>query len=152
MGCENDARIRWQVWNSVLRDMPFEGTLAGDRKKSAGLKNPKNRFPTSVLSLISAVVKLSRKAEVPLDRLVYRGLGGMKLEDDWFKKDKRGVTAGVELGFMSTTLEKSVAMQYSGVRRGGAGNIMGFEVGAVDFGARLGDLSQYTGTCLGTWL
>jgi hypothetical protein len=127
--------------------MPFEGTPAADRMKEINARAaPKNRFPTAIMSLVSAVVKMSRKAVVPADRAVFRGLGGMRLKDDWFRKDERGVTTGVELGFMSTTLERGVAMQYSGVRRGEAGNVMGFDVGAVDFGARLSDLSQYAGT------
>jgi hypothetical protein len=31
-----------------------------------------------------------------------------------FKKDWRGARGGVELGFMSTTLDKDIALQYSG--------------------------------------
>ena len=38
-------------------------------------------------------------------------------------------------------------MQYSGVEDKEVGSIMVFQVGAVDLGARLDDLSQYPGIC-----
>ena len=113
--------------------------------KGIVLQNPENRYPTSILSRVSAVVKLSRKTKIPSDRKVSRGLGTMRLDDDWFKKNERGLITGVELGFMSTTLERSVARQYSGVGRGAAGTVLEFEVGAVDLGAQLDALSQYPG-------
>ena len=137
----------------MLRQMPFEGTPAGERLKGKNspnqteLKNPENRYPTSILTLVSAVVKLSRNAGVPPGRKVSRGLGSMKLNDEWFIKNERGLSTGVELGFMSTTLDRSVAMQYSGVEDKEVGSIMVFQVGAVDLGARLDDLSQYPGIC-----
>ncbi len=108
---------------------------------------PDNRCTTSILSLVSAVEKQSRITAIPLGRRVFRGLGSIQLGDEWFRKDARGITAGVELGFMSTTVNRSVAMQYSGVQRGEAGTIMEFEVGAVDLGTRLDSISQYPGKC-----
>ena len=134
--------------------MPFKGTVAGDRMiknhKTPEDRTPneldsKHRYPTSILTLTSAAVKLSRTARIPAGRRVYRGLGSMKLGDDWFLPNERGVTTGVELAFMSTTLDRSVALQYSGVGNGEAGTVMEFEVGAVDLGAQLDGLSQYPG-------
>ena len=40
------------------------------------------------------------------------------LGPEWFQRDARGVRSGVELGFLSTTLDQHVALQYSGVSRG----------------------------------
>ncbi len=114
-------------------------------RKGLALSQADERYPTSILTLVSAVVKISRKTRIPAARKVYRGLGAMKLDDEWFRRDERGLTTGVELGFMSTTVEKGVAMQYSGVARGDVGIVMEFEVGAVDLGARLDTLSQYPG-------
>ena len=127
----------WQTWNDFLRNMPFEGTSAGDRikdkiskeGKQITLVNPENRYDTSI----------------PPGRKVSRGLGSMKLDKSWFVKNQRGVISGVELGFMSTTLDRKVAMQYSGIEYKKAGTIMVFQVGAVDLGARLGTMSQYPG-------
>ena len=143
----------WQTWNDFLRNMPFEGTSAGDRikdkiskeGKQITLVNPENRYATSILTLVSAIVKLSRTAGIPPGRKVSRGLGSMKLDKSWFVKNQRGVISGVELGFMSTTLDRKVAMQYSGIEYKKAGTIMVFQVGAVDLGARLGTMSQYPG-------
>ena len=108
-------------------------------------KAPNNRRTTSILALVSAVLKLSRQTKLPQGRNVFRGLGSMKLDDDWFVKNDRGVITGVELGFMSTTLDRDVATEYSGVKRGEVGAVMEFGVGAVDLGAQLDEISQYQG-------
>ena len=69
----------------------------------------------------------------------------MKLGSEWFNPDERGARSAVELGFMSTTLSRHVALEYSGVKRGDVGTVFEFDVGAVDCGARLDPLSQYPG-------
>ena len=69
----------------------------------------------------------------------------MRLGDEWFVKNERGSSCGVELGFMSTTLKRSMAISYSGVMDRGRGCIFEFDVGAVDCGAFLDALSQYPG-------
>jgi hypothetical protein len=68
----------------------------------------------------------------------------MVLGPEWFESDARGVRSGVELGFLSTTLSESVALEYSGVKSG-TGIILEFNVGAIDCGARLDSISQYPG-------
>jgi len=54
---------------------------------------------------------------VPENRLLYRGLGGALLPDQFWKTpedlDLRG---GVEYGLMSTTTERNIAIQYSGLK------------------------------------
>jgi hypothetical protein len=150
--------------------MPFSGTSASDRKDksdSRGVSNVgdlsrqssrleqssnktskdkyPNRYPTSIFALISACNKMSRITEMPPGRRVYRGLGGMTLGNQWFENNSRGVRSGVELAFMSTTENMSVALQYSGIRRGEVGTVFEFDVGAIDCGARLNTLSQYPG-------
>jgi hypothetical protein len=105
---------------------------------------PGNLFPTSIHTLVSAVVKLSRTTTIPPGRNAFRGLGRMKLGSEWFSPDERGARSGVELGFMSTTLSRRVALEYSGVRSG-VGTTLEFLVGAVDCGAQLDSFSQYPG-------
>ena len=69
----------------------------------------------------------------------------MNLRSEWFNPDERGSRYGVELGFMSTTTERNIALEYSGVKRGKVGIIFELDVGSVDCGAQLGNLSQYPG-------
>jgi NLR family CARD domain-containing protein 3 len=118
-----------QKWNGLLRQIP----------KISG-----NKYTTTILVLVSAVLKLSQNTKIPHGRRVYRGLGGMVLDDKWFVQDKRNTRGGVELGFLSTTLNRSTALEYSGVKRG-RGIVLEIDVGAIDCGAQLDCLSQYPG-------
>ncbi len=150
-GLMNDAKVReamlrveevvqayqytgplFQIWNGVLRRMPFS--------KTDGL----NKYTTSIHTLVSAVVKLSRKTVIPVSRKVYRGLGGLTLDDQWFEEDERGVKGAVELGFLSTTFNRSVALMYSGVKRN-KGVVFEIDIGSIDCGAQLNNVSQYPG-------
>ena len=132
----------------MLKAGTVNGVAAGNaanRHTVTVSKAPDNLYPTSILSLVSAALKLSRQSKIPQGRKTWRGFGGLQLDKQWYVKDSRGVTTGVELGFMSTTLDPRVATEYSGVKRGQAGMVMEFDVGAVDLGAQLGDVSQYPG-------
>jgi hypothetical protein len=40
------------------------------------------------------------------------------LDEKWFNSDVRRTRGGVELGFLSTTLNRSTALEYSGVKKG----------------------------------
>ena len=142
-----DDLTQAQPWNSLLRKMPFKGTAAADRRKDADACSdpPGNLYTTSILVLQSAVLKMADKTPVPQGRKVYRGFG-RGLGDEWFVENPRGVICGVELGFMSTTTKREIALDYSGVKKSGVGSMFEFEVGAVDCGAKLDSLSQYPGT------
>ena len=126
--------------------MPFSGTAAAIRTNS-DRPTPQNLYSTSILVLQSAVLKLAAKTKVPVMRKVYRGIG-MKLGDEWFEPNKRGVICGVELAFMSTTTNMEIALDYSGVGKSEVGFMFEFDVGAVDCGAQLDTLSQYPGVSL----
>ena len=73
-----------------------------------------------------------------------RGLGGKVLDEKGFKSNERNTRGGVELGFLSTTLNQSTALEYSGVKKG-RGIVLEIDVGAIDCGADLKELSQYPG-------
>jgi hypothetical protein len=120
-----------QKWNGLLRSMPLND-YAG------------NRYATTIHTLVSAVLKLAKVTRIPEGRRVYRGLGGVVLGEKWFKPNQRGVRGGVELGFLSTTLNRDVALEYSGARSG-RGIVMEIDVGAIDNGALLDFMSQYPG-------
>ena len=44
---------------------------------------------------------------------MYRGLGGVLLPKRFYKLDTTGATGGVELGFLSTTTDRDVAIFYT---------------------------------------
>lgn len=108
---------------------------------------PANLYTTSIHTLVSSNMKLARITKIPDGRKVFRGLGRMKLGPEWFQNDERGSRCAVELGFMSTTQNRHIALEYSGVNSGGAGAIFEFDVGSVDIGAKLDSISQYPGIC-----
>ena len=121
-----------QKWNGLLRQIP---NITG------------NRYTTTIHVLVSAVLKISQTTKVPEGRRVFRGLGGMVLDEKWFNSDVRRTRGGVELGFLSTTLNQSTALEYSGVKKG-RGIVLEIDVGAIDCGAQLDCLSQYPGLIL----
>ena len=59
----------------------------------------------------NGVVKVQRLSVVIK---VHRGLADMKLPEKFLSKDSTGVRTGVEFGFMSTTANEDVALQYLG--------------------------------------
>jgi NLR family CARD domain-containing protein 3 len=120
-------------YNAALRGFPAElhAKLEG------------NRYETTIFCIISGIIKLARLTEVPVDRRLYRGLGGMVLPDAfWGSKD--GFRGGVETGLMSTTTDRRVAMQYSG-KDGKRSTVFEILAGRVDIGADLSWVSQYPG-------
>ena len=68
----------------------------------------------------------------------------MVLDSKWTSKDERGTRGAVELGFLSTTTNREIAVQYSGFDRG-RGTVFEIDIGAVDCGAKLDSISQYPG-------
>ena len=100
-----------------------------------------SHLPPPALSLVqvinSAIVKLG---QLMIARRVYRGQAGMVLPPAFWHKNEANVRGGIEFGFMSTTLNRSVAKQFSA---GGAGFIFEMRMGMIDRGADLAWLSQY---------
>ena len=64
----------------------------------------------------SAVVKLSK---LTFACKVYRGINGRVLPDEFWTANDYGVRGGIESAFMSTTVDREVALEYA---RGGEGN------------------------------
>ncbi len=129
------------IYNAVLRRFPAE---IYDVFKAAN-----NLFPTTIFVLVSAIQKLSRCMDIPPGTLLYRGLGGiMELPDSFFSAATNCKTPNAlgytEFGFMSTTAEKGVAVQYSGVKDNKPkSSIVCICPNSVDRGADISEFSQY---------
>ena len=96
---------------------------------------------------MSALQQISRRTKIPGNLLLYRGIGGMKLPPQFYKsKDSEYHKGFVEWGFMSTTSNKTVAMQYTGVDQGQEHpTILRIRPASVDHGADISAFSQYPG-------
>ena len=78
-----------------------------------------NTFSSTVHVLVSAVVKLSRAIRIPSGLELYRGLGSIaEMPDSFHRVDESGRRGYMEWGFMSTTSDREVAKQVSGVPGG----------------------------------
>jgi WD40 repeat protein len=98
-------------------------------------------FTSTLHTINSGVLKLSR---LQPSTTIYRGISGMKLPRQFLVANEQNVRGGVEYGFMSTTLDESVAISYA---KGGdtdtASTVIQATMGIVDRGAQLDWLSQY---------
>ena len=103
----------------------------------------------------SVIVKSSKVTKAAK---VYRGVTGGLLPDGFWTSNKQGVKGGIEMAFMSTTFDRSVAMSYASVP-GRPALVFEMQMGMIDRGAELGWVSQYpfeaecllaplTGTCM----
>ena len=101
-----------------------------------------NPYSTTLHMINAALTTLAALSDC---QFVYRGVSGGILPESFHEPspvDKfRG---GVEYGFMSTTHDKEVAMEYA---KGGGGLVFEMYMGMVDKGANLGPLSQYPHEC-----
>ena len=131
------------IYNAILRRYP------ADIYKI--YETADNTFPTTIFILVSAIQKLSRCMNIPAGTLLYRGLGGsMELPDTFFVPSQKCITPNAlgycEFAFMSTTQDRSVAVQYSGVRDNKPkASIMEIHPNSVDRGADISEFSQYPG-------
>ena len=131
------------IYNAILRRYPADIYQV--------YETADNTFPTTIFILVSAIQKLSRCMNIPAGTLLYRGLGGsMELPDTFFVPSQNCITPNAlgycEFAFMSTTQDRSVAVQYSGVRDNKPkASIMEIHPNSVDRGADISDFSQYPG-------
>ncbi len=104
-------------------------------------------YTTTITVLVSAVVGISRETRLEAGLKLYRGLGGDKtFPPAFFKSDVKGRKGMLEWGFMSTTADKTIAIQYSGIREGKPfPTIFEIDSGTVDRGADITSFSQYPG-------
>ena len=111
-----------------------------------------NTYTTTLHIINSACVKLSKLTKV---QRVYRGVAGGTLPPTFWHKNEWNVAGGVETSFMSTTLDRSVAVHYAGgdaaaegaeggdAPSAGAALVFEIQMGMINRGADLSWLSQY---------
>ncbi|KAL1496781.1 hypothetical protein AB1Y20_014369 [Prymnesium parvum] len=97
-----------------------------------------NRYATSLHACNSAVLKLGKLTKAAT---VYRGVSGL-LPAEFWHPNRWGVCGGVENGFMSTTTDRRVAMDYA-ASSGATPTVYQIQMGMVDRGADISWLSQY---------
>ena len=100
----------------------------------------KGSFVTTLHAINSGILKLSKLTKAAT---VYRGVAGGVLPKQFWSPNEHGVMGGIELGFMSTTTQREVALKY--MRQSGKAAKMVFEIrmGMIDRGADLTPLSQF---------
>jgi hypothetical protein len=149
------------VWyNHVLRwlrqGIPYDDALLKkgeswsswheQRKYPAHWPNTKNAeemlyvpFRTTIHVLNSAIIKLSRTQKA---RKVYRGTKGGVLPQQFWTPNHQNVRGGIELGFMSTTTDRKVALGYA-KSEDTPSVVFEMQMGMVDRGAPLKWCSQF---------
>mmetsp|Transcript_7274 Transcript_7274/g.25041 ORF Transcript_7274/g.25041 Transcript_7274/m.25041 type:complete len:485 (-) Transcript_7274:36-1490(-) len=121
------------VYNTVLRRSPpaFYKQLEG------------NNYPSTIHALVSALIKLQSAMDIPEGLTLYRGLGHSSLPAGFYGEDG-GMKGFTELGFMSTTTDKDVAIEYSKMKEGNPlATVLSMQCGAVDRAANIQEISQY---------
>jgi hypothetical protein len=134
--------LQFYLYNIILRRWPKE--------LYEKFYNGSNLFTTTICVLVSAIIKLARETKLPTGSKLYRGLGGDRtFPPNFFKSNDKGHRGVLEWGFMSTTSEKSIAIQYSGIKEGKPfPTVFEIDCGTVDRGADISMFSQYPGLAL----
>jgi hypothetical protein len=82
--------LQFVLYTAVLRQWP-ETIL-----KMLG----SNKYAATIHCLVSGVTKVSRRTQIPPGLVLYRGFGGLKLPEQFYKAPKGGYKGFVEWGFM----------------------------------------------------
>ena len=124
----------YEKYNAVLRACSSNPFLV--RRWRALCKG--NRYPTTIHAINSCVIKASKLTAVGT---VFRGFSGGLLPDAFWKPNEDGFSGGVEYAFLSTSTDRTQAIEYAS--GGGASTVLEMRMGMVDRGADLTWLSQY---------
>ena len=98
-----------------------------------------HRYTNTIHALCSAIKKLQAIADDAPGTLLFRGLGGLRV-DEFLAS--RGFA---ERAFLSTTKDRTTALEYSGVKKSGVGTVLCIETSSTNNGAVIVDFSQYPG-------
>jgi hypothetical protein len=138
------------LYNAILRGFGFCGVVeAGIEFASdefwaqwkavdidAWVKRSDHKFTNTIHALASAIKKLQGlAAEEPSTRL-YRGLGGLSVA-------AFAASCGfTDKAFMSTTKDRNIALEYSGVHKGLIGTVLCISTSTTNNGAVITEFSQ----------
>ena len=125
--------------SSIAAATKYNDLLRGFGAALAGCLG--NKYVTSTHVINSCIVKASKLTAAAV---VYRGVAGGLLPPEFWTPNAHNVRGGIEVAFMSTTLDRRVALEY--VSRPGDGRpsiLFEIQMGMVDRGADLSSLSQY---------
>ena len=131
--CPADIAAKYQGDAPLFK--PANGKLSFEQAKES-----LNEYTTTLHGINSAVIKLGK---VTTATRVYRGISGMALPKEFWEANEFGVKGGVENAFMSTTLERDVAMGYAAGDASRTGIVIEAQQGMVNRGADISWLSQY---------
>jgi hypothetical protein len=137
-----ERRAEWEEEHAGER-MDEATRLSFDRYKAEGY--PHFPFRTTLHVLNSAITKLSRTQTA---ERVYRGTRGGVLPPQFWNPNAYNVKGGIELGFMSTTKDRTMAMKYATAQTAAEGDarpqlVFEMQMGMVDRGAPLQWCSQF---------
>jgi hypothetical protein len=126
----------FEIYNALLRRFPLD--------KYEAFSGKGNTFSTTIFALVSAIQKLSRHMFLPPSMRLYRGFSSMEMPESFFKVDEdTGCCGYAEWGFISTTANKNVAIQYSGVDEDKPrATVLCIRPSSVDRGASIAEFSQ----------
>ncbi len=138
------------LYNAILRSFGFCGAVAPGIEFArdefwaqwkavdikAWVKRSGHKFTNTIHALASAVKKLrGLAAEEPSTR-EYRGLGGLDVA-------AFAASCGfTDKAFMSTTKDRNIALEYSGVHKGLIGTVLCIETSTTNNGAAIVEFSQ----------
>ena len=92
----------------------------------------KGSYVTTLHAINSGIIKLSKQTKACT---VYRGVAGGVLPDQFWEPNEHGVIGGIEMGFMSTTTERNVALSYTQQQSSEAKMVFEIRMGMIDRGA-----------------
>ena len=128
------------LMNSICRTGDFpQRVIEFARLKGNNVPSEVNTLCTTLFCMSSGLKKLARHTDLPENRMVYRGLGKMRLPSEfWVPRGTPPWRGGVERAFMSTTADKNVALSYAK----GRGTVVEINVGRIQIGGDVSFLSM----------
>jgi hypothetical protein len=139
-GLDSDVRFLENDMIERCCSKPTAVAYRGGLLPYARVRKELNTYATTLFAINSAIVKLGK---LTVAHKVYRGIHGRVLPDQFWTANEFNVKGGIEGAFMSTTVERDVAMSYAAGAGGGAGLVFEIQQGMIDRGADIAFLSQY---------
>ena len=138
------------LYNALLRGFGFCGAVAEGIEFAsdefwaqwkavdinAWVKSSGHRFTNTIHALASGIKKLQGLAAKQPSTRLYRGLGGLSVA-------AFAASCGfTDKAFMSTTKDRNIALEYSGVHKGLVGTVLCIETSTTNDGAVISEFSQ----------